>query len=97
MPNLDEANKTHAPVFELEYVTFSVEKLREEEGQGLVIPARHLPESLFTGNETKSKFAPYGLEDLTIGSWVQLARRVADTKRVKLRKRFKKYMFSGGY
>ena len=79
------------PVFELEYVTFPVEKLAE----GEEIPLRHLPEELKTGG--KSRYAPYSMDDLTIESWVQLARRVADSKRVKLRKRYKKYMFGGGY
>lgn len=98
MPNLDEANKTHPPVFELEYVTFPVEMLQAEaERDNFLIPARHLPGELLAENTTKSKFAPYSLPDLTIPSWVRLAKRIADEKRVKLRKRFKKYMFSGGY
>ncbi|KAF6762120.1 endopolyphosphatase [Ephemerocybe angulata] len=98
MPNLDEANKTHPPVFELEYVTFPVEMLQAEaERENFLIPARHLPGELLAENTTKSKFAPYSLPDLTIPSWVRLAKRIADEKRVKLRKRFKKYMFSGGY
>lgn len=101
MPNLDEANKTHKPVFELEYVTFPVEMLAPQELQEdeYPIPLRHLPESLkeAAAEGSKSKYAPYKMEDLTIGSWVQLARKLADEKKQQLRRRFKKYMYGGGY
>jgi len=102
MPNLDEANKTVKPVFELEYVTYPLDRLRPSEGDvqetfDYPIPPRLLPEELREGNVTKSKFAPYGMADLTIGSWVRLARRISDEKRAKLRKKFKKYMFAGGW
>jgi endopolyphosphatase len=102
MPNLDDANKTHKPRYELEYVTFPLERLRPSEDSGAEafeypIPPRYLPEELLDASVTKSKYAPYKMEDLTIPSWVRLAQRVADDKRVKLRKKFKKYMFAGAW
>lgn len=101
MPNLDEANKTNKPRFELEYVTFPVEKLAPQElrEDEYPIPLRHLPEALkqAAAEGGKSKFAPYKMGDLTVGSWVGLARKMADERSEKLRRRFKKYMFGGGY
>ncbi|KAJ2931588.1 hypothetical protein H1R20_g5383, partial [Candolleomyces eurysporus] len=102
MPNLDDANKTNPPRYELEYVTFPLERLRPDEDSGAEafeypIPPQFLPEELLDASVTRSKYAPYRMEDLTIPSWVRLARRVADDKRVKLRKKFKKYMFAGAW
>ena len=38
------------------------------------IPKRHLPRTLRNATTAKSKkYAPYGLEDLTVGSWAGLA------------------------
>jgi len=59
------------------------------------IPLKQLPKSLREGDVTSSKFAPYGIDDLTIPSWVGLARRLGDPTRKKLRRRFKKYMYMG--
>ncbi|TCD66989.1 Endopolyphosphatase [Steccherinum ochraceum] len=59
------------------------------------IPLRHLPKSLRNSTVVKSKYAPYGMEDLTIPSWLALARRLSRPKHEKLRRRFKKYMYMG--
>jgi endopolyphosphatase len=94
------ANKTDNPKFKLEYLTYSLDALRpgDIEGTGefeYPIPLKQLPKRLREGNVTSSKFAPYGMEDLTIPSWVGLARRLGDPTRKKLRKRFKQYMYMG--
>ena len=89
-------NKTRKPKFKLEYLTHSLAALHPEDEQ-YPIPLKQLPKSIREGNKTSSKFAPYGMEDLTIGSWVRLARRLGDGSRKKLRRRFKQYMYMGEY
>lgn len=60
------------------------------------VPLRNLPRSLRNDTITKSTYAPYCMRDLTVSSWITLARKFADPKRKKLRKLFKKFMFMGG-
>lgn len=102
MPDLKKANETHAPSFELEYLTYDLDSLhpgQDHEAKqkfAYPVPVRHLPESLKEAGVEKSKFAPYRMEDLTIPSWIRLARRLTEGKRQKLRKRFRKYMYLGG-
>ncbi|KAI0660952.1 hypothetical protein C8Q70DRAFT_912248 [Cubamyces menziesii] len=61
------------------------------------IPRRHLPRTLRNTTLTRSKkFAPYGLEDLTIPSWTALAQRLGRSKAKRLRQKFKQYMYMGG-
>ncbi|KAF9534317.1 hypothetical protein CPB83DRAFT_866555 [Crepidotus variabilis] len=97
IPHLDQANKTMKPKFELEYVTYKAEDLvPSDEGGQVLVPLRHLPEELISNSATKaekSKFAPYRLKDLTIGSWVRLGHEIGDSSRKKLRKKFRRYMF----
>ena len=57
------------------------------------VPLRELPRSLRSGKKGKSKYAPYGLEDLTLGSWLGFARRLGNEKEKKIRKLFVKYMY----
>ena len=93
-------NRTKKPKFKLEYLTHRLEALhpgdvaRDDEFQ-YPIPLKQLPRSLREGNRTSSKFAPYEMKDLTIPSWVGLARRLGDSSRKKLRRRFKQYMYMG--
>ncbi|CAE6533008.1 unnamed protein product [Rhizoctonia solani] len=86
------ANKTHPPQYELEYATYSLSTLREANAS--IIPEHLLPPEL-RGESierlTKSRFAPYGLCDLTIPSWVKFARKMGQKK--KLWKRFREAMF----
>ncbi len=94
------ANKTDNPKFKLEYMTHSLDALHPEDTKGAAefeypIPLKQLPKGLREGNATSSKFAPYRMEDLTIPSWVGLARRLGDPTRERLRKRFKQYMYMG--
>lgn len=97
------ASETQKPDFKLEYVTFQPERLhpseRIEGGAGneftYPIPLENLPRSLRAGNVSASKFTPYGLEDLTVGSWMSLARRLAEERRDELRKQFRQYMYLG--
>lgn len=100
LPSIKDADKSHPPHFELEYVTYSVANLHPRKGLEddfqYPIPLKHLPTPLQNATTSKSKYAPYGLADLTIGSWVRLARRLGDSSHGKLRKRFRKYMFGGG-
>lgn len=96
MPDIAEANKTHAPHFKLEYVTYPLWALdRKGSGDEYPVPLRHLPRSLRDGKRKKSKYVPYEMEDLTIGSWVGLGRRLGRGGDGKLRRQFKKYMFVG--
>ncbi|KAF9009052.1 Metallo-dependent phosphatase-like protein [Cyathus striatus] len=101
IPALQEGNKTHMPEFALEYATFSVKALqgantKDAKGKRFYpIPLQQLPEALREGSAEKSKYAPYKMEDLTIGSWVKLARGLGNKERKKLRRRFREYMFAG--
>ena len=59
------------------------------------VPLKRLPKVLRNNNTAATKYTPYGMKDLTISSWVQLAKDLCDPENKKLRKRFKKYMFMG--
>ncbi|KAF9485346.1 hypothetical protein BDN70DRAFT_871374 [Pholiota conissans] len=102
IPALDEASKNKPPRFELEYMTYPLDLLHPETTEGAEgefvypVPLAYLPEPLRTPGSKKSKFAPYEMRDLTIPSWIRLARQIADGERRKLRKRFLKYMYLGG-
>ncbi|KIM90809.1 hypothetical protein PILCRDRAFT_811290 [Piloderma croceum F 1598] len=99
IPDLGSANKTHPPKFKLEYLTFDPTALHPQNNETSYhypVPLRNLPRSLRNTTIVKSKYAPYRMNDLTIPSWVNLARKLAKPKKKKLRKRFKKYMFMGG-
>lgn len=86
MPNLEEGNKTHKPKFKLEYLTYEQAALEGSDGV-YPVPVKNLP------GQVKKKQAPYQLEDLTVGAWVALARRMGQSK--KLRTFFKTYMYMG--
>ena len=61
------------------------------------IPRRHLPRTLKNGTVHRSKkYAPYALEDLTVGAWAGLARRLGRAKGKGLRQRFREFMYMGG-
>ncbi|KAF7971117.1 hypothetical protein HWV62_22052 [Athelia sp. TMB] len=99
LPNLDSADKHHAPKYKLEYMTFRPQDLHPHNNEThfhYPVPLRNLPKSLRNDTVTKSKYAPYRMKDLTIPSWIKLAYKLADPKRKKLRKKFKKFMFMGG-
>ncbi|KAF7332218.1 RFX-type winged-helix domain-containing protein [Mycena kentingensis (nom. inval.)] len=87
IPHLEEGNKTEAPRFKLEYVTFEPSVLGGVEGWE-PIPAKRLP-----SKGVRKGQAVYGLADLTVGSWVGLARRLAQEKREG--KAFHKFMYLG--
>jgi len=83
------------PKWELEYMTYGLsafEKNGTNESQE-VIPRQNIPKSLRHGGG--AKYAPYSLEDLTIPSWIGLARKLGDGENRKLRKKFRGYMFMG--
>jgi endopolyphosphatase len=94
LPKLEEATKKHKPKFELEYVTFAPNQLHS--GEQEPIPLRHLPKSLREPGVVQSKFAPYEMEDLTIPSWIKLAKAIGTGKSKRLRKKFFSYMYMGG-
>jgi endopolyphosphatase len=79
----------------LEYTTYTAELLTAaEDGERYPIPRKQLPKSLRNGTVNESKYAPYGMEDLTIPSWYELAKRLGQEKSEKeLQKRFRKYMY----
>ncbi|KAF8743226.1 Calcineurin-like phosphoesterase, partial [Rhizoctonia solani] len=92
IPESNWANKTHPPQYELEYVTYSLSTLRNANVS--LIPDHLLPPELRGGSIeslTKSKYAPFGLHDLTIPSWIKFARKLGERK--KLWKRFRDAMF----
>jgi endopolyphosphatase len=96
LPDLDSANKTHEPRFKLEYLTFVPTSLHPQNNETdfrYPVPLGNLPRSLRKSNVTKSKYAPYEMNDLTIGSWMKLARKLGEPKQNKLRKLFKEYMY----
>lgn len=101
MPKLERGSKTRTPKFELEYLTYDLDLLHPGPGQetqgefAYPIPIKHLPKSLREPGTTKSKYAPYRLKDLTIPSWIRLARQLGEEKDKKLRKVFRKYMTLG--
>ncbi|OCH94072.1 endopolyphosphatase [Obba rivulosa] len=101
MPNLGDSDRKHPPKYKLEYLTYPVESLhppREATAEAKFhypIPLKQLPRSLRNATISSSKYAPYEVEDLTIPSWLELARRLGDPAEAKLRKRFKKYMYMG--
>jgi endopolyphosphatase len=68
----------------LEYVTYGPDALEGSEGV-YPVPLKNLPSNV------KKRQIPYGLEDLTVGSWVALARRMGNSN--KLSALFKKYMY----
>ena len=109
LPGLDEADEGHGPKFKLEYVTFPASALHPpppaegaENAAGgrkfaYPIPRRHLPRTLKNGTAHRSKkYAPYALEDLTVGAWAGLARRLGRAKGKGLRQRFREFMYMGG-
>jgi endopolyphosphatase len=84
IPHLEEGNKSHAPGFKLEYVTFGLDALGGSQGV-YPVPLKNLP------GKMKKKHTPYALGDLTVGAWIQLARRMGSSK--KLSTFFKTYMY----
>ena len=102
IPKLGKASKRRKPKFALEYVTYAREQLQGEADGMLPVPRRHLPKELREGNGTahagkagRGGLVPYGMRDLTVGSWVKLARKLGDEGHAKLRKRFRKFMYQG--
>ncbi|KAG1820175.1 Metallo-dependent phosphatase-like protein [Suillus subaureus] len=93
IPRLEEYDKKDEPEFKLEYLTFPISNLCITDGP---VPLRNLPKSLREAGVTKSELAPYGLHDLTIPSWLDLACKLGKPREKKLRKQFKKYMYMGG-
>ncbi|QRW01817.1 PPN1-vacuolar endopolyphosphatase-like protein [Ceratobasidium sp. AG-Ba] len=89
--NWAKANASHAPEYELEYVTYSLETLRSNSS---LVPEHLLPPELRVGSiesTSNSWYAPFALDDLTIPSWIKFARRMGRKK--KLWRRFEEAMF----
>jgi endopolyphosphatase len=94
LPDIANASEAYAPKWELEYMTYdlSIFGKRSEEAPE-VIPRQNIPKSVRHGRG--EKYAPYSMDDLTIPSWIELARRLGDGDNRKLRRSFRKYMFMG--
>lgn len=95
LPDLANANKTYTPKWKLEYMTYGLsvfEKNGSDEAPE-VIPRNNIPKSLRHGQGIK--YAPYSMDDLTIPSWIELARELGDAENRQLRRKFRKYMFMG--
>lgn len=95
LPDLENASERYTPEWELEYMTYGLSVFEKNGSDGLqeVIPRQNVPKSLRNGRG--AKYAPYSLKDLTIPSWIGLARKLGDGDNGKLRKKFRKYMFMG--
>lgn len=95
MPGMENGTVEEEPEWELEYITHKVSALHPRRGEegGFVypIPPGLLPGALQEGGEGGERFAPYEMDDLTIGSWMALARRLGKEK--KKWKEFKKFMY----
>ncbi|KAH9938626.1 uncharacterized protein B0H18DRAFT_1081217 [Fomitopsis serialis] len=89
LPDLESANKKHAPKVKLEYLTFARGALHPppggEGGFRYPIPLRHLPRTL--RNATGEGAGR---------SWAGLGRRLAAGTEKALRKRFRGFMYMGG-
>lgn len=95
LPDLANASEDYTPEWELEYMTYGLAAFGNNGSDEVpeVIPKKNIPKSLRHGRG--AKYAPYSMDDLTIPSWIKLARRLGDGDNGKLRKQFKKYMFMG--
>ncbi|CAG8676594.1 686_t:CDS:1 [Acaulospora colombiana] len=101
LPDVAEATEKKPPKFKLEYVTHAVEALRPPNTTDAnvtrkwipPVPKHLLPKSLRQENRTKSKFAPYTMDDLTIPSWIELATRLGKSK--KMWQKFLGFMYMG--
>ncbi|KAJ7591020.1 Metallo-dependent phosphatase-like protein [Mycena floridula] len=95
LPNLLDANSETKPVFKLEYMTFDHTALEADIEGRRAMPLKNLPKSLREGPK-KSKYLPYEMKDLTIGSWIEIGRRLAEPASKILRNKFcDEYMFLG--
>ena len=95
LPDLANASEDYTPKWELEYMTYGLsmfEKNRSDEALE-VIPRENIPNSLRNGGG--AKYAPYSMDDLTIPSWIKLARKLGDGENKQLRRKFRRYMFMG--
>lgn len=92
MPDIVEADETHPPHFELEYLTYPVSALGS--GDWEPVPVRHLPGALLEGRKG-GRYAPYEMADLTVGSWAELGRRLGTGGEKRVRRRFRAYMGVG--
>ena len=95
LPDLENASEKYTPKWELEYMTYGLSEFGKNgtDEPVEVIPRENLPKSLRGGRG--GKYAPYALKDLTIPSWIGLAKKLGDSENRKLRKKFRKYMFMG--
>ena len=94
---MGEADADRIPVWELRYLTYELKALHpEQEGALYPVPPHLLPSELQDPANLSAgrELAPYEMADLTIQSWLELARRMGRKK--KLWKLFKKYMYFGG-
>lgn len=94
LPDLGKASESYTPKWKLEYMTYGLSLFENGTDESEeVIPSKNLPKALRDGEG--AKYAPYSMEDLTIPSWIKLARKLGDKENKKLRKKYKKYMFMG--
>ncbi|KAL5530139.1 hypothetical protein ACEPAF_6396 [Sanghuangporus sanghuang] len=97
LPGLADISKNIKPKFKLEYTTMSKSEVRR------LFPMKELPKSLRNddggddGAEVAKKgrkYTPYELSDLTIGSYLSLARRLGDSKEGRVRALFRRHSSS---
>jgi len=96
LPGVETYNESNVPKYEIEYMTYPLTSLSPP--TNYPVPQRLLPESLRNLTEVtedmESELVPYHMNDLTIPSWIKLARKLAGKK--KLWNKFKTFMYLGG-
>jgi endopolyphosphatase len=98
MPGLGDANMEDEPKYRMEYMTYAADMIHPTLNQTnfeYPIPPRRLPRMLRNRTEADNKYTPYEMRDLTVETWIRLARDLGDVENKELRKRFKKYMYMG--
>jgi endopolyphosphatase len=80
-------------MFQLEYTTFARARLLGCSDGECPIPRERLPQASLRATSTITpRRAPYGMPDLTVGSWLALARRLGDSEEKTLRDLFGSFM-----
>jgi endopolyphosphatase len=89
-PEIMSVRADEKPAFELEYTTFARKRLRGCAGVPDAPGEFCFPQGADAA--TALRRAPYGMPDLTVGSWLALARRLGNPREKALRNEFGRLM-----